>query len=144
MPSFTGTIPNLVATGPNVEVFFAIPPNVAALLQQAGNPVPPPVRVIAQVDTGASGTVVNPSIIQALQALPVSSTQISTPTTANPVTANVYDLALIIPNGITLPSVFAVESVLGGQNIQALIGRDVLQHGVLIYTGYINQFTLSF
>jgi hypothetical protein len=33
---------------------------------------------------------------------------------------------------------------MGGQNIQCLIGRDILQHGVLIYIGYSNQFTLSF
>jgi hypothetical protein len=33
---------------------------------------------------------------------------------------------------------------LGGQPVQCLIGRDILQHGVLVYIGYANQFTLSF
>jgi len=31
-----------------------------------------------------------------------------------------------------------------GQPIQCLIGRDVLQQGVFIYTGHDNAFTLSF
>jgi len=33
---------------------------------------------------------------------------------------------------------------LRGQDIQCLIGRDALSHAVFVYTGYINQFTLSF
>lgn len=36
------------------------------------------------------------------------------------------------------------EAPLKGQHIQCLVGRDVLQHGVFIYTGYDNSFTLSF
>jgi len=55
-----------------------------------------------------------------------------------------YHLSLTFPNGVSVPSIIAVEAPLGGQHIQCLIGRDVLQHGVLTYIGYINQFTLSF
>jgi hypothetical protein len=30
------------------------------------------------------------------------------------------------------------------QNIECLIGRDILENAVLTYIGYINQFTISF
>jgi hypothetical protein len=37
-----------------------------------------------------------------------------------------------------------LEAPLLGQHIQCLIGRDVLAHGVLVYIGYGNLFSLSF
>jgi len=37
----------------------------------------------------------------------------------------------------------AVETSLAGQSIQVLIGRDVLQQGVLVYVGYTGTFTFS-
>ncbi len=48
------------------------------------------------------------------------------------------------PNGVMVHNAVAIEAPLAGQHIQCLIGRDILQHGVLIYVGYMNQFTLSF
>ena len=41
--------------------------------------------------------------------------------------------------------VTAIEAPLQGQpTIRGLIGRDLLKHGVLVYLGSENQFTLSF
>ena len=37
-----------------------------------------------------------------------------------------------------------LEALLQGQNIQCLIGRDVLAQAVLVYIGYTNLFSLSF
>jgi hypothetical protein len=69
----------------------------------------------------------------------------STPSTTTAVVCNVYQVDLIFAlNNLSVPNINIVEAPLGGQNIQALIGRDVLKHGVLTYIGYINQFTLSF
>lgn len=47
------------------------------------------------------------------------------------------------PNNMVVDGT-VIEAPLQGQHIQGLIGRDILAHGVLIYTGYANQFTLSF
>ena len=99
---------------------------------------------VAMIDTGASGTVVTPGIIQQLGLAPVGVSKMSTPSTTAAVDAAVYNLGLAFPNGVSLPSVTALEAPLGGQHIQCLIGRDVLQHCVLTYVGYINQYTLSF
>lgn len=37
-----------------------------------------------------------------------------------------------------------IEAPLQGQNIHALIGRDILAHSVFVYIGYTNLFSLSF
>lgn len=37
-----------------------------------------------------------------------------------------------------------LEAPLQGQNIDCLIGRDVLSQGVFVYIGYTNLFSLSF
>ena len=43
-----------------------------------------------------------------------------------------------------LDNVTAVEASLAEQGIGCLIGRNVLQHGILLYQGHLNQFTLAF
>jgi len=55
---------------------------------------------------------------------------------------NTY-MRLLFPNNVIVETV-VIAAPLQGQNILCLIGRDVLQHGVFIYTGYVNTFTLSF
>lgn len=145
MPSFTSQQPLLLQNGPIVEVW--VMPTRAALdqLVAAGKPAPPPVKVQALIDTGASGTCINPAIVQALGLSPVSVAQVSTPTTTTAVPCNVFAVNLLFDLGqIAVNDIMAMEAPLGGQNIQMLIGRDVLRHGVLVYIGYINQFTLSF
>jgi len=74
---------------------------------------------------------------------PVGTTLINTPSSTN-VTCLQFDVQLVFPNNVTISSIVATEAPLQGQHIQCLIGRDVLQNGVLIYTGYDNSFTLSF
>jgi hypothetical protein len=50
---------------------------------------------------------------------------------------------MLFPNNVQVAAT-AIEAPLQGQHIQCLIGRDVLAHGVLVYIGYTNSFTLSF
>lgn len=50
---------------------------------------------------------------------------------------------LLLPNSVMIETT-AIEAPLTGQHIQCLIGRDTLSHAVLVYVGYMNQFTLSF
>lgn len=113
------------------------------LLRQQNKPVPPPIEITALIDTGASGTAVKPEVIRQLQLTPRGVTNICTPSsTAHP--CNMYDVSLIFPNGVALSVITVIEVPLEGQVIQGLIGRDVLAHGILIYSGYTNTFSLSF
>src|SRR5208337_4242729 len=53
-----------------------------------------------------------------------------------------YVVRLLFPNNVIIEA-FAIEAPMQGQQIQCLIGRDVLALGVLVYTGYMNLFSFS-
>ena len=96
------------------------------------------------IDTGATGTVVKEGVPDQLGINPIGTTLINTPSSMG-VSCNQFDVQIIFPyNNINIPSIVITEAPLQGQHIQCLIGRDILQHGMLIYTGYDNSFTLSF
>ena len=57
MPSFTSQVPNLVTVGPVVEVIAGPARSLVQALTAKGQPVPTPVKAMAMIDTGASGTV---------------------------------------------------------------------------------------
>jgi predicted aspartyl protease len=115
---------------------------VEEALKRTGSEVPEPFPVKSMIDTGATGSVIQPAAVQALGLQPVGVVTINTPSSQN-VPCFQYLVRLIFPNNVVVESL-AIEAPLIGQQIQCLIGRDVLSHGVLVYTGYINQFTLSF
>ena len=143
MPSFTSQIPNLRQTGPVCSVKIGMSAVAKEILSDQGGHVPVSIEVTALIDTGASATCVNPKIIKLLGLIPRGVTHIATPSTAaHP--CDVYDVSLHFPNGVIVPTIQVLEAPLEGQNIQCLIGRDVLVHGILIYIGYANQFSLSF
>lgn len=69
-------------------------------------------------------------------------TYINTPSSTN-VACQEYLVRLIFPNNV-LVETSIIEAPLQGQHIQCLVGRDVLAHGVFVYIGYTNLFSLSF
>ncbi len=142
MPSFTHRIQNLQQVGPVVEV--VITPSVQFLQTLKVSPSDvKAIKVLAMIDTGATGTVIQTGIANQLGINPVGTTYINTPSTSN-VLCNQFDVQIVFPNNVNIMSIVVTEAQLQGQHIQCLIGRDVLQHGVFIYTGYDNSFTLSF
>jgi predicted aspartyl protease len=142
MPSFTAQLPDLQSLGPLVDMKIWIGTAVELALKKAGTGVPAPFSVKGMIDTGATGSVIQPAAVQALGLQPVGVVLINTPSSQN-VSCFQYLVRLVFPNNVVVESL-AIEAPLIGQQIQCLIGRDVLAHSVLVYTGYINQFTLSF
>lgn len=142
MPSFTSTSPDLQATGPIVEIRVAVGGPVELALQISGEPISAPVQAFAMIDTGASVSVVRQGLPAQLGLNPIGVTYINTPSSTN-VPCYEYPVRLIFPNNVVVEAT-VLEVPLQGQNIQCLIGRDVLAHGVLIYIGYGNLFSLSF
>jgi hypothetical protein len=118
-------------------------------LLAAGQLVPNPVQIRGLLDTGASGTAIDPTVLTALGLTPTGTTLVLTPTTGNtPQPADQYDVGFLIPapNGAplfsqTLP-VMASE-LLAAQGFHALIGRDILSQCVFVYNGS-GFFTLSY
>ena len=67
-------------------------------LVAAGQIAPPLQRIMALIDTGASCTTVDPSIVTALNLQPTGVASVITPTTGPvPHQTNQYDVLLIIP-----------------------------------------------
>jgi len=128
--------------GPVVEVVLT--PSVNFLKQMNINPsAAKTVKLLAMVDTGATGTVISQGIAALLGINPIGTTMISTPSSTN-VKCNQFDVQIVIPNNVRFQSIVITEAPLQGQHIQCLIGRNILQHGILIYNGHDNSFTLSF
>lgn len=133
---------DLQSEGPVLEVTLALTAAASAAMATGGQPLPTPIKASAMVDTGASHSVVQAGLLGPLGLHPVGSSLINTPSSEG-VSCNLYAVRIVLPNGNYIDST-VIEAPLQGQNIQALIGRDVLQHGILIYQGHLGQFTLSF
>lgn len=142
MPSFTQRISNLRQFGPVIEILLTPSTPFIQTVNIAPSDVKT-IKILAMIDTGASGTVISHGLADKLGINPVGTTLINTPSSTN-VTCHQFDVQIIFPNNVNMASIVVTEAPLQGQHIQCLIGRDVLQHGVLIYTGYDNSFTLSF
>src|ERR1700730_10777345 len=113
MPSFTRQIADLVIEGPTCSVILHAPQMLEqAIAGQANAPaLPQPVSATAMVDTGATGTVITPQIVQQLGLQPVGVTPTLTPTTLLPVFCNQYNVDLtFLPNMITVPNVLVIEA----------------------------------
>jgi len=142
MPSFTTRVPNLQGVGPIVEVGLTVGSIIEEVLAREHQNPPTPVQATAMIDTGATRTVVREEVVRELGLNPVGLTLINTPSSTN-VECWEYLIRILFPYRVVIESV-AIAVPLQGQHIQCLIGRDVLRHGVFIYTGYDNTFTLSF
>jgi predicted aspartyl protease len=142
MPSFTVSLPNLQQEGPVVEVKLVAGAAAEDAERKANRVVPAPLSVQAMIDTGASGTVIRQDIPEKLGLKPIGKVLINTPSSTG-VECYKYLIRLMFPNNV-FGEFLAIAAPLQGQSIQCLVGRDVLCHAVLVYTGNNNSFTLCF
>jgi len=132
MPSVSIGLPNLVQSGPLLDVHVAPSKPVVDYLRANNQPVPQPVRCIALIDTGASSTVIRNGIAGQLGLNPRGTTNIATPSCAQH-PCNTYDITMLFPSSrVAIELVTVVEAPLSGQNIDCLIGRDILRNSILI------------
>ena len=139
---------NISAQGPVLGILVGVSGPRADALKASGQTVPSPVVVQGLIDTGASCTCIDPSVLQSLNLSPTGTVSVHTPSTgAAPHSTNQYDVSILLvhPNNVfpfhNLP---IIESQLAVQGIQALIGRDILKECVLVYNGAMNWYTFSF
>lgn len=142
VPNFTIEAADLAAEGPVIDLTLSVPKAVSDLIVAAGDPVPAPVKLNALVDTGASHTVVKQGSLAGLGLNPTGVSGVTTPTSQNH-PCSMYYVRLVLPKNVVVETT-VIEAPLQGQAIEALLGRDVLQHGILVYNGVTDSFTLAF
>ena len=133
-----------------VDAYVGVSSGRAAALQKAQQPVPPPQRIRALIDTGASGSCMDPVVLKALGIQPTGVVPVITPTTgATPAICSQYDVSIMIPAAKSLPFQVPTTAVtehefFTAQGFHALIGRDILSRCILIYNGTLSLFTLGY
>lgn len=141
------TLP-LGADGPIVRVLLNVSAPRLQVLRAANQPSPPGFGGRGLIDTGASCTAIDPSVVRSLGLVPTGRTSILTPSTGStPHICNQYDISLVIlmpPQFHASMTIPVIESQLLNQGFHALIGRDVLSSGMLVYNGKASTISLAF
>ena len=134
----------LTERGPVLQVEIAIPETLAKLYAEKNLPIPQPKTGFALIDTGASGTCVDAECLNSLQINPIGECPISTPSGTSVQTIHPCKISFPgTPIGtLEFNSVIATE--LKNQGIIALLGRDILQHFIIIYNGVEGMWTLTY
>jgi hypothetical protein len=138
--------------GPLLTALVGVSQPRGTALTTAGQAIPAGIPIRALVDTGASCTCIDPSVMKQLGRQPTGVAQMHTPSSGSGGhNAEQFDVSLMIP-GVTPqqePLVFPTVSViasdlLSAQGFHALIGRDILSSCILNYNGTMGFFTLAF
>jgi hypothetical protein len=101
------------------------------------------------VDTGASISGIDSTVIAQLGIQPTGTMLIRTPSTgANPHSCSTFDVSLLIPGAVPPPKTFPAMPIVDGQFLpqghHGLLGRDALSDARLIYSGPNSFVMLSF
>jgi hypothetical protein len=87
--------------------------------------------------------VLKDNLVAILGLNPIRAVRVNTPSHSG-IKAFIYPALISISQGEVNKLVHLVALPLEGQNIQCLIGRDILRNGVFIYDGPQNTITLTF
>ena len=138
MPHITYPLP----TGrPLIDLVVGISEARKSAYKKEGKDIPAPISIRGLIDTGATNTCIDKRVLATLGITPIGSTFSFTASCGvTPVSANQYDISILIPLQKPIAGVARVfgdilvtEFDLSIQGIQALIGCDILRNGVFIF-----------
>ena len=141
MPRLKRTLGDLTRNGPTLDIRIEPILSVQELLRSAGEEIPS-ARILAMIDTGASGTLIKNEVFQSLGVEPYVKVRLHTASTTAPLIRGKYRVRVVLSNSIAF-EIDAVDGSLTGQNIQCLIGRDILEYVVFTYDGPNSRFSIS-
>ena len=144
MPRFdlsAATPHTLVAVGPTIGVQVGFDPDYEP--ERGVLPVLPPDVYPALIDTGATQSCIDVSLVAALNLELVDTVWLGTAGGLTEV--NRYSAQLVIPsmNRVIYGRFAALHLQTGGQRCVALIGRTFLRHHRLVYDGRSGEVTLE-
>jgi hypothetical protein len=137
MALFVGKPVNLAINGPLLGVKLCVPQQVQAKW--------PPIDTLAEVNTASIHTYIQEGVATSLGLAPKDTITITT-MTSRAYESYVYHIRLVFQQGKAV-EVLAIEvpyMLRPHARIKCVIGRDILQFGVLTYNGRGNTFTFDF
>lgn len=135
--------PNILRErGAALDIVISVPDEVAALLTADQKPLPAPEKGTALIDTGAGFTAIDAEILKKLGLTPISAIPVIGPTGTED--QGVFQIKIEFP-GTGIPSFeqLVIGSKLAGFNHAALVGRDILQHFLMVYHGVDGTWSLA-
>ena len=119
--------------------------------RRVGQVLPAPVELHALIDPGAEVSCVDPSAIRpigppAKTVIPTNAPSVSglSFSVQRSVALTILDPQQAPRNNIFFPDATLTELSLNTVSLQALIGRELLAHGVFVFDGPAGQFTLTY
>jgi len=130
-----------------VPVQVSVPQELEQLLNSKGQPVPAPITGYALIDTGATMSMVDDHAVEALGVGPVGTATLQT--AGGPLQSALYPVRVVIgvpPKQVVLDLTFGriTSGPLQKSGLLCLLGRDLLQHVLLVYDGANGRFTVAF
>jgi hypothetical protein len=146
MPTITGDITD---HGAVICILVGVGAAKRSLLQRLKMPIPQPISVRAQIDTGSHVTGFSRDVFNALNECPFGRMRLRTPSTrpGEPFFADQYALTITFVSGMSqytfrAAQVIASDDFQQGEEVEAIIGRDVLNCCNFQYIGTARQFKL--
>ncbi len=137
----------LAHLGPVLAVSVSIPQALADLYTRQRIPLPTPVTGMALLDTGATKSCVHGPVMGQLGVNPIG--VVIGLTAAGQARQNLFPAHFTFPSAridIDFTSVTGVDltgQIINGQQLIALIGRDVLSMGIFVYNGPLGAFSFA-
>lgn len=145
MPTLSGSIG---PWGPMMYVKVMQSNQRVRVLKKAGLPFSSPIVVLGLIDTGASLSALDESVITSLGLAPRSLISIHTPSTGAAYEKRMtYEALVVLGETVGKPlskTVTVLSCELATQGFFALIGRDLLRHCRFLYDGPNDSFTLEY
>jgi hypothetical protein len=134
MPTHNIVTPNLQLDGPIIEITAGVSAVLESILVSRGLSIPTPIRGTGIIDTGASHSAIQVSVIASLGIPPVGNTPVAS--AGGRLRYDKYNLRLSFPALASSPRELPVLGVnLGNSRIIALIGRDIMKDWIVHYDG---------
>lgn len=97
---------------------------------------------MAQWDTGATNTCISEKVVKELNLVPTGVVSMMTP--SGSILCNKYRVDIELQNKLTISNVHVIESKIGDQGIDILIGMDVISMGDLSISNFQGKTVFTF
>ena len=141
MPRLQHILDDLTRNGPTLKIRIEPTLGIQELLRAEGQEIPS-ADLLGMIDTGASGTLVKSTVFGSLGIEPYAIVRLRTASTTQPLLRGKYRVRVVLTKAIAF-EIDVVEGPLIGQNVQCLIGRDILEQLIFIYNGPQNKFSIT-